>query len=424
MAVVFIPNKDSLGKIGYESVGHVPVIFDSNQRYHREINRHLRERACLDWTPRGDSSASKRAKGRRINYPTPLTMLTYANALKNSLEWYEARHLDWKTVDYEHDLIRYRDDMVAGRWSESGRRLSNVTAESRVDRAIEFLNWAADCGLRSDLDVPKFTERKTFGSDTSSQDMGKEVTVRAGRKGGQSPEHLRLPSKDELAIWLRKVEERRGMTKALACRTALELALRKQELVSLRASILPRDKRRWNVVGDNVILHITEGTKGGRDRWVQCPIPLAVDLHQYITGRRLRSLSIWTKKHRGEAAPDALFLSESTGDPLSAGRFYNAWTCWRIFDGWCPHLGRSVWACYTLLGHLKLEADRVGTSLDKLPGIWIHGTGDSLIKLYIQPQLGHVDASTSVIYLRWIMNHLAVVSHYETWHSLLGGENG
>ena len=424
MAVVFVPNKNCLKKRGYESVAHVPVIFDSNQRCCREINRYLRERACLDWTPRGDSSALKCAIGRRINYPTPSTMLTYAYALKNFLEWCEARRLDWRIVNYKHDLLRYRDDMVEGRWSESGHRLSNETAESRVDRAIEFLTWAAQCGLRSNLDVPTFKSRKTFASGTSSQVRGKEVNVRAGRKWRQNPRDLRLPSKDELTTWLHEVEERRGKTKALACRTALELALRKQELVSLPSSILPRDKRRWNVVGDNVILHITEGTKGGRDRWVQCPIPLAADLHQYITGRRLRGLSIWTKEHRGEKAPDALFLSESTGAPLSAGRFYNAWTCWRIYNGWCPHLGRNVWACYTLLDHLKLEADRVGITLDKLPHNWIYGTGDSLIRLHIQPQLGHVDATTSQIYLRWIMNHLAVVSHYETWHSFLGGESG
>jgi hypothetical protein len=40
-----------IAKLGFASVAHDPVIFDSRQRYCREYNRYLRERAELDWRP-------------------------------------------------------------------------------------------------------------------------------------------------------------------------------------------------------------------------------------------------------------------------------------------------------------------------------------------------------------------------------------
>jgi hypothetical protein len=46
-----------LKKLGFETVAHVPVLFDSNSRYCREFNRYLRERATLEWVPKGTKKA-------------------------------------------------------------------------------------------------------------------------------------------------------------------------------------------------------------------------------------------------------------------------------------------------------------------------------------------------------------------------------
>jgi hypothetical protein len=53
MAKVVTPDPQRLTERGYESVAHVPVIFDSQGRYCREHNRYLRERARLEWHPGG-----------------------------------------------------------------------------------------------------------------------------------------------------------------------------------------------------------------------------------------------------------------------------------------------------------------------------------------------------------------------------------
>jgi hypothetical protein len=58
MVKVFQPNADRIAKLGFASVAHDPVIFDSRQRYCREYNRYLRERAELDWRPSSTFSLS------------------------------------------------------------------------------------------------------------------------------------------------------------------------------------------------------------------------------------------------------------------------------------------------------------------------------------------------------------------------------
>jgi hypothetical protein len=72
-AKVFFPDSKKLKRLGFESVAHVPVIFDGDHRYCCEYNRYLRERATLDWSPKGDAS----------DYPRPKTLAVIAHHLAN-----------------------------------------------------------------------------------------------------------------------------------------------------------------------------------------------------------------------------------------------------------------------------------------------------------------------------------------------------
>jgi len=68
MVKIFQPNAERIAKLGFASVAHVPVIFDSRQRYCREYNRYLRERAELDWRP---SSTFSDRPGLARSRPSP-----------------------------------------------------------------------------------------------------------------------------------------------------------------------------------------------------------------------------------------------------------------------------------------------------------------------------------------------------------------
>lgn len=415
MATVFKPQPDPLTRAGFSSVAHIPVIFDTQHRYLREHNRYLRERALLEW-PEDTGHLMRRVYGRRVNYLRPQTLLAYAHALANWIEWCEATGLDWRDATYVEHALRYRDEMLLGKWSADGTGLKTSTAESRVDRVVEFLIWAAERGLRSEFKVlrGKAVQQRGTGSGVATA----SVSMRIGRRR-PDPRELRLPSKDELSRWSEEVAARRGYAKALACKTILAVALRKNELVHLNADFIPENPEDWRITGTALNVKITEGTKGGKGRIVSVPLWLATEIDRYRRGKRVAATAKWTKLHRGEKRPKQLFLSEFNGNPLTAGKLYEAWTCWVPYIGWSPHLGRHTWACYTLLSAIEREARKQSVSATSLPHAWVEAAAESLIRTEISPQLGHIDAETSLIYLRWLRFHLNASDLYASWHNFL-----
>jgi hypothetical protein len=144
MAKVFFPDPERLAAHGYESVAHVPVIFDSSGRYCREHNRYLRERARLEWHPGGGA-----------DIPRGRTLGNIAERLLSFVLWCEARGIEWRTVTYD-DVLRYQKEQISGKWSRRGIGLSPSTANQRADEATNFLRWAVDRSLRGPFGVKMF----------------------------------------------------------------------------------------------------------------------------------------------------------------------------------------------------------------------------------------------------------------------------
>jgi len=90
---------------------------------------------------------------------------------------------------------------------------------------------------------------------------------------------------------------------------------------------------------------------------------------------------------------------------LTARGLYRAWTSVPLpIDGWSPHAGRDFWACSTLWREMMTNYQ-----LDDLKGIPVSDISSlamNIVRMKIQPQLGHKDVKTSLLYVRWIVDML------------------
>lgn len=413
---------DITTKAGFGKVAHLPFILDSRPGYHRWGSRYLIDRGLGYWEP------VMRGRGVQGRRPTRQTMRNYAHWLANFLEWSEARGVDLGRCDYaSHVRDGYQRDMLEGRWSASERALGPATVNVRVQQACDFLSWMSDKGLRSDFLVPTETVRVHAGTARSSVGhRAFEVTRRVG-KVRQNKRSLRMPTREQLVEWLASVLSNDGPTLALACETILLTALRLEELVALRVDTLPEDRREWHVANPDaprdrqeVLVEVKYGAKGpdygldhddkvGPARTIRIPLALAEKWHAYRQTARNDALrkaldaapSLAVKKRLVQNTVH-LFLNERTGARLTGDNVYRAWKRGRLpFTGWSPHMGRDWWACSTLLAecqkleHLRSMGPGVAAQL-------LEATAVTVIRLRIQPQLGHASENTTRIYLQWI----------------------
>jgi integrase len=214
----------------------------------------------------------------------------------------------------------------------------------------------------------------------------------------------------------------------LMCETLLGTALRREELCSWRVDTLPLHKADWRI-GDQtapygeqrVLVEIRYGTKGpdyahdcgdkiGPQRSIWIPLSLADSLHAYRLQDRNIALRRWIQRaaRMGLQKRDDnvvhLFLDENTGERISAKRLYRAWTGVRLpMEGWSPHLGRHWWACSTLWAQL-MRHERLWKLGEASTEELIHTSATNVIRLQIQPQLGHADERTSMRYLDWALD--------------------
>ncbi|WP_235548531.1 hypothetical protein [Noviherbaspirillum sp. Root189] len=235
-----------------------------------------------------------------------------------------------------------------------------------------------------------------------------------------------MPTDGEVRSWLDSVYAKFGEALGLMCETILLTAMRLEEVACFRIDTLPPDPEDWLITNpiaprkDQLVeIEIMYGTKGpcngydhgdkiGPARFIKIPLELAERLHVYRKKHRNPALKRWVnaatstleKKQRVDEAVH-LFLEESTGERIKSKRLYNAWTGVDLpFKGWSPHLGRDWWACSVLwIGlqqhkHLLSLGGNVAQEL-------LESSGMSIIRLQIQPQLGHADDKTTMIYLRW-----------------------
>jgi integrase len=419
-AFVFHPSKDRLSSAGYSSVAHVPVIFFANGQYARPLNHFLRARALVEWPLQDDGGF-----GYAPHFLRFLTLKSIADDIINFLHYIDTEQiaLDWRTIRYDPHLLRYRELQLEGKWSAKARDkklypLADGTVARRMLNVIDFLEFASAKGYRD-----KFVRPTTKVARRIIGNKGMTGSSRSYRSRGQhvrqAPIDLRIPTKSELSQWLDDVQAKKGYTKALACKTILTLALRRNECAQFRLSTIPQDRTQWRVVGSNFVIRLTEGTKRAKERSIVVPVSLAEELDKYRNGRRLKALAKWVKRNPGSVRPERLFLGEYDGTPLSTATIYGAWTSFKVFFGWSPHLARHTWACYTLLDYIKSSAKQFGVSEEALPAAWIQTTFETAMLSAIQPQLGHVSLETTRAYLSWLNMQLLMPSIYEPWHEFL-----
>jgi hypothetical protein len=421
----FRPDAERLTALGYEAIAHVPVLFSWDGRYLREYNWFLRERARLRWPP-GREPERQRVLGRRISYPCYKTLAKIADNLVNFLGWLRQTGHDWRSVKFEPHLREYGDDQACGRWSRDGLGLDPGTVNDRIDSVTEFLSWAGHRNLRDQFEFPAISYRRRFSTGTSSTAGVRNGTRRAGKRR-RKPMNLRLPELSELRSWLADVRRKRGYVKALTCRTILATGIRRLEASLLPLDFLPMLRSEWQVSSAGTVQFLlTDGTKFGKHRYVTIPLSLAEELHLYRVTERVQSLKKWIKNNPKDATtnkPRTLFLGDYDGTPISSATIYDTWTSARIYRGWSPHLGRHTWACYTLLDHLKLEAEREGMAIGSVPVTWIESRTSTLISLFVQPALGHLDEQTTKIYLQWLYAQFALPGTFNAWHSFLEADS-
>lgn len=436
-SVHFSPKGGKFAK-KYPALAHLPYILDSRPGYHRAGNAYLIDRGLGRWRPgfQGEPFSGK--------IPTQKSMRSYAAWLANFLEWADVRTIDLQTCDYAiHVAGRYQTEMLKGLWSSTGEGLSPGTVNVRVQQACDFLNWMMHTGRRkAAFRVPFTTVRLNIGSATSSVGhLAKEVHVRQGKV--RKKEHaLVMPADVQVSQWLERIREKKGQTIWLMCYTVLLTAMRREEIVCLRTDTLPQDPVQWKVVNPlapeqhrNVSITIKYGTKGpqygedhddkvGPSRDILIPLTLAKLWHDYRDRERAYAFGKWMRSIKGQSARDArakravhLFLRDSDGVRFTGEMLGKAWGGVESPFGtggpqerlqqWSPHSGRHWWACSTLWRELK-KHDNIPKPTNETVVALMENTALSIIRLQIQPQLGHSSKETTMLYLRWVTNMISV----------------
>lgn len=421
---VYYSNPEITSRAGFGKVAHLPCIFDNRPGYHRTSSAYLIDRGLGLWDPHTRGKMHRPAL-------TNQTIKNYAHWLANFLEWAEIRNINLNDCSYaEHIRGRYQEEMITGIWSRDGIGLKASTVNLRVQQACEFLTWMCDKGYRHSFHIPMHTATISSGKPTSYLgQITKKVQVREG-KVRKNKKALRLPSDDEIKKWLEQVYSKQGFAQGLMCELILLSALRRSEAAAFRIDTLPLEPSDWHLSDPSaprenlkVRIEIRYGTKGPcygydhddkigpcRDIWI--PISLAEKIHTYRQRIRNTALKKWIKSTKSVKEQIFrinntvhLFLDEKAGERITSKQLYYAWTNVSLpFKGWSPHLGRDYWACSTL----EKEVDKH----EKLKKLLISGsaiaeelldtTAVGVIRLHIQPQLGHASATTSLIYLEWI----------------------
>ncbi len=326
--------------------------------------------------------------------------------------------------------------MLEGIWSRDGYGLAPSTVNLRVQQACDFLSWMADTGQREIFQIPYDTARLQVGSATSS--IGHQsfrVSIRKG-KVARTTRALSMPTDAQVKGWLEGVYKKYGPTYGLMCETVLFTAMRREEVVCLRHDTLPESSKDWLVANPHappalqqVRINIRYGTKGrtfgldhgdkiGPEREILIPLSLAKSWDHYRANTRNQAFAARMKGVKGAArlalAKSAvhLFLRAADGRQFQGTELYHAWTGVPLIKGWSPHQGRHWWACSILWRELNKHQNTPHLSNETAAAL-IENSGMSIIRLQIQPQLGHTQESTTMLYLRWAMNMLGVPASLE-----------
>lgn len=295
-----------------------------------------------------------------------------AYKLANFVEWCEAngtadhktrdvRLSDWRSLTYD-DILQYQREQRSGAWSNKNQPLDPNTANARADQATDFLLWAASRKLRDAFEVKLTTSRRNVRAGSSSKQSLLERKVRVGREKPSRSKALRtalyLPKVAEVRDWLRAVRERRGLAKYLACRSILEIGMRRHELCALTEDQWPTKETLDYLQSRGEPVAATEliVTKGSVPRDVSIPLSFAIEVRDWIDGPRLR-LNREFYKRTMKRASRQLFLSDARGYEGIALQTHTIYDCFHEVTPcpprWSPHLGRHVFACFYVLQALE-----------------------------------------------------------------------
>ncbi|VWD30940.1 hypothetical protein BCO18430_06024 [Burkholderia contaminans] len=434
---LFWPNYEKIRAAGFANLAHIPCVFDGEWRYHSVGSSYLKARAFAEVT-----SSGGRPMLVRIRYPSRLSLRTFGEMLVNFLEWCDVKGKLWQTLDYTEGIVfGYQRDMSDGSWSVRGEPLMPNTINTRVMEACRFLEWAASIGARKPFDVPRLPAVVDVSSPTSTRKRNRRIVlIRAGAVRPH-PMILRIPTDEEIAHWLRSVRFESGVTKALMCELVMATAIRREEVVQWQVDTLPVKQEEWVIAGDYVTVAIRHGTKGpklfesthesiGPTRYIQVPLSVATCLHEYRQRVRPKLLSryvsaassVHEKRQRMLNATKRLFLSDYTGEPVSAHRFYLAWAHASVvpFRGWSPHGGRHWWVCKTLLQmcSLRIASNSLNPTYGDVDGP-LSATAEDLLRTLIKPQLGHVSERATEAYLVWLRQVVSSASLSDDYEKAL-----
>lgn len=371
-------------------------------------------------------------------------MKNFGHWLCNALEWAEVRGIDLMTCDYASVLIaRYQQEMLKGIWSLRGEPLAAQTVNARIEVALEFQMWCADKGYREPFLIPTVTRSYQAGSYTNSKSHeAKTVEARKG-KVKANKRKLVFPRDEEIKLWRQRVYDQPivGTTHGLMVDHILNTAIRREELACWRVDTLPLDQKHWTIINPNqpetvqeVVIDIEKGAKGrdfyidefgdkvGPQGTINMPLWLANRIHAYRNKERLLALKHVTRGVRDLAKVRHLldqsvhlYLHPATGKRYNGDQIYQFWTKVEGPEHWSPHLGRDWWACQYLWQrmqeHTALIKQLKGISnpdVDHPLARALRDTAQTVIQLEIRPQLRHVSAATTEIYVQWLFNQLRV----------------
>lgn len=414
MAKLFLPNSDHLKKAGFGSVAHAPVLF--HHGYCREANRYLREFAtgfdtfdhCL---------------------PCQKTLENNAHDIGKFFEWCEFKGLDWREVGYVDGVLAFQNDMHQGHWSPSSRSLAPETCNQRADTVTRFLSWAAKRSLRLEFKVKYRTS--TRRSKAMRSTPGKAIVrMRPGRLKQSKTKEVEkigyLPRPEDTTRWLAAVRQKKGTAKYLNARFLLESGARKEEGAAITEDQIPRKDRLLALMqaGQETAPISLVKTKGSRPRTISIPISFAFELRDWLDGKWLRLRMLYSKRE-GKAPPPQVFLSDAKGYEGTPIAGYTIYECFCSVSPrparWSPHLARHAFVCFRLLFAMEYEAKALGSTLSLLGADWVFAKGLWHLKL-LQKQLGHVDESTTELYLTWLSTAAGTVKAAQSWHHFLETE--
>lgn len=428
------PDPQRMLDLDHARLSYCPYLIADDGSYPREANQYLRERSCAEWIPRLGQSAWKK-EGKAV-VQTKASREAMARRLSEFLRLCVRIGKDWRTADYENDLLdTWQTGLLDGSLSSSGKKLTNGTTNALISEAAYFLTWAADRNYRAAFTVTLNVAR--VGKSSGQHTYSDQKTPTQTRMGSLTPipSFSMLPTNKEIETWLHEVHYLRGPVKRLACEMIVRTGVRITEDVELQLSDIPAKVDgvwpRSSVSSDGVAVRLHRGNKGRKispgslesvnPRTIYIPFDLAERIDHYIREvrstlilRGINRLSDKSARQRRMKGPKSthLWIGERYGLPFSSGMLYKAWTnVPSCPEDWHPHIGREFYAVETMVAYAKNLCEARGvfqvTGVNRLG--WLDALLSQQIKIILTPTMGHVSEETTSLYLRKMKHRLVEI---------------